>query len=131
MIKVPVLTVFDIKAGRQLLALQVRAGDRFVLSYRHPVTRSPVSGTLEVEGDGRLSAKETTPLLGGGERVPELSLSVHPFTEDTIVVKRNAMNLSEKVKSESLVRIRVERRFWWWAWSEKAEALLSRGRWRK
>ena len=125
-ISVPVLTVTDVKAGQELFAVQVRAGDRLALSSRHPRTRGLVSRTFEVEVDGILSAKETTPGLGGGERVPELLLLVHPFTEDTIVVKGKTVNLSEKVKPESLVRIHVERRFWWWTWPQKAEALLAR-----
>ena len=136
-ISVPVLTVTDVKAGQQLFAVQVRAGDSFILSYRHPVTQSPISGTFEVEGDGRLSVKETTvPSPGAGlseSRLGEAELSffVHPFTHHTLVVKRMSLNLSRKVQSGSLIKIRVERRFWWWAWSEKAGALLSVVRWRR
>ncbi len=124
-ISVPVLAVTDVKASQQLFAVQISAGDRLALSYRHPRTRGLVSKIFEVEADGTLSAKETTPGLGGGERVPELSLLVHPFTEDTILVKGKTMNLSAKVQFVSLVRIRVERRFWWWTWPQKARAILA------
>ena len=149
-IKVPVLTVTDMKAGRQLLALQIRAGESFVLSYRHSVTQSPVSGTFEVEGDGTVSLKKTTfrspgPGLpeprpgedyeiasgvirqrGGGEHLPSFSFFVHPFTEHTLVARGKTLNLSREVQPGSLVKISVERRFWWWAWPEAVRAGLSR-----
>jgi len=151
-IRVPVLTVTDAKAGRQLLAVQVRAGERFILSYRHSVTQGVVSGTFEVNGDGTLSVKETTfaspgPGLpeprpgedyeiaggvirhrGGGTPLPEVSVFVHPFTEHTLIVKEKPLSVSREVQPGSLIKIRVERRFWWWAWGQKAGALLPRSR---
>lgn len=151
-VKVPVLTVTDMKAGRPLLAVQVRAGDSLVISYRHSVTQGLVSGTFEVEGDGSVSVKETTftspgPGLpeprpgedyeiaggvirqrGGGEHLSELSLFVHPFTEHTLIAKGTTLNISKDVRAGSLVKIRVERRFWWWAWRQKLGALLPRSR---
>jgi len=136
-VRVPVLTVTDAKADRRLLAVQVRAGESFVLSYRHSVTQGLVSGTFEVEGDGSLSVRETTfgspgpglpePRPGGeyeiaggvirqpsrGERLPELSVFVHPFTDHTLVVKGFTLRLSQDLPAGSLVKIRVAERFWW------------------
>ncbi|MBI4608621.1 MAG: DUF1850 domain-containing protein [Candidatus Rokubacteria bacterium] len=135
-VRVPVLTVLDAKVNRQLLAVQVRAGESFVLSYRHSVTQGRVSGTFEVEGDGALWVRETTfsspgpglpeprpgdayELAAGvilqrsGERVPELSVFVHPFTDHTLVVKGLTLALSKELPPGSLVKIRVEGRFWW------------------
>lgn len=151
-IRVPVLAVLDIKGGRQLLAVQVRAGESLVVSYRHSVTQGLVSGTFEIEGNDTLSVKETTfaspgPGLpeprpgddyeiaggvirqrGGGERLPSLSFFVHPFTQHTLVVKGKIMNLSRDLPPGSLVKIRIERRFWWWAWRQKLGALFERNR---
>lgn len=151
-IRVPVLTVLDVKGGRQLLAVQVRAGDSLVVSYRHSVTQGLVSGTFEVEGDDTLSVTETTfgspgpglpeprpgdayEIAGGvirhfgrGERLPSVSFFVHPFTEHTLVLKGKTVNLSRDLPPGSLVKIRMERRFWWWAWRQKLGALLSRMR---
>jgi hypothetical protein len=148
-IRVPVLTVLDVKGARQLLAVQVRAGDRLVVSYRHSVTQGLVSGAFEVEGDDTLSVTETTfgspgPGLpeprpgddyeiadgvirqrGGGERLPSFSFFVHPFTEHTLVLKGKTVNLSRDLPPGSLVKIRIERRFWWWAWRQKLGRLWS------
>lgn len=135
-IRVPVLTVADAKAERRIMAVQVRAGDSFVLSYRHSVTQGLVSGTFEVEADGSLVVKETTfgspgpglpePRPGegyeiaggvirqrGGQRFPELSIFIHPFTEHTLVVKGHTLLLSREVAPGTLVKIRVEPQFWW------------------
>jgi len=135
-IQVPVLTVTDVKAERQILAVQVRAGESLVLSYRHSVTQGLVSGTLEVESDGSLSLKETTygspgpglpeprpgeayEIAGGvilqrsGQRLPELSVFVHPFTDHTLVVKGLTLRLSRELSPGALVKIRIERQFWW------------------
>jgi hypothetical protein len=151
-VQVPVLTVTDVKAGRELLAAQVRAGETFVLSYRHSVTREPVSGTFEVEADGSLVPKETAfpspgpglpeprpgddyEISGGvirqrsrGQRLPEISVFVQPFTEHTLVLRGQALNLSGSVVSSGLMRIRVERRHWWWKGGQRIGALLSRAR---
>lgn len=135
-IQVPVLTVLDVKADRRILAIQVRAGESFVLSYRHSVTQGLVSGTFEVESGGILSLRDTTfrspgpglpepqpgeeyEIAGGvirqrsGARLHELSVFVHPFTEHTLVVKGRTLLLSRDVQPGSLVKIRVERQFWW------------------
>jgi hypothetical protein len=151
-VQVPVLTVTDAKAARELLAVQVRAGETFVLSYRHSVTQEPVSGRFEVEADGSIAPRETTfrspgpglpeprpgddyEISGGvirqrspGERLPEISVFVQPFTEHTLVLRGQALNLSRTVLSSGLMRIRVERRYWWWKWGQKIGALLSRVR---
>lgn len=141
-VQVPVLTVTDAKTDRRLLAAQVRAGENFVLSYRHSVTQGLVAGTFEIEGDGSLSVKETTfsspgpglpePRPGeeyeiaggvirhrGGARLPELSVFVHPFTDHTLVVKGVTLALSRDLPAGSLVKIRVERQFWWETWRRK------------
>lgn len=136
-VQVPVLTVLDVKAGRRILSVQVRAGDSFVLSYRRSETQGLVSGTFEVESDGALSLRETTfrspgpgrpephlreeyEIAGGvilprsaGERLRELSVFVHPFTDHTLVVKGRTLTLSREVQPGSLVKIRVEHQFWW------------------
>lgn len=135
-VRVPVLTIMDVRADRAILAVQVRAGDSFVLSYRHSVTQGLVSGTFEIGADGVLSLKETTfrspgpglpeprpgeayEIAGGvirqrsGEHFRELSVFVHPFTDHTLVLKGRTLALSRETGPGSLVRIRVERRFWW------------------
>ncbi len=116
-VRVPVLAVIEVKAGRRLLALQVRAGESFVLSYRRAVTQDLVSGAFEVESDGALSLRETTcapPCPGPAESRPgELSFFVYPFTNHTLVVKGQTLNLSRQVQPGSLVEIHVERQFWW------------------
>jgi len=136
-VRVPVLTVMDMKANRRVLAVQVRAGDSLVLSYRHSVTQGQVSGTFEVESDGTLLVRDTTfrspgPGLpeprpgedyeiaggvirqrGGGARLQALSVFVHHFTDHTPVVKGLTLALSREVQAGSLVKIRVERQFWW------------------
>jgi len=135
-VRVPVLTVKDAKADRLLLAIQVRAGESLVLSYRHSVTQGLVSGTFEVESDGSLSLRETTygspgpglpeprpgeayEIVGGvilqrsGQRLPELSVFVHPFTDHTLVVKGLTLWLSRELPPGALVKIRIERQFWW------------------
>ncbi len=122
-IKVPVLTVADVKAGRQLLALQVRAGDSLVLSYRDPVTFTRVSKTFEVRGDGTLSGKEAS---GQGAGIPEISFVAHPVSDHVIVIKGTSLGVSREVQPRSLITIQVERRVWWWTWRQKAGALLSR-----
>lgn len=135
-VRVPVLTVTDAKADRLILAVQVRAGESLVLSYRHSVTQGLVSGTFEVESDGALSLRETTfrspgpglpePRPGeayeiaggvilqrGSQRLPELSIFVHPFTDHTLVVKGLTLRLSRELPAGSLVKISVQRQFWW------------------
>ncbi|MBI4561069.1 MAG: DUF1850 domain-containing protein [Candidatus Rokubacteria bacterium] len=136
-VRVPVLTVVDVKADRRIFALQVLAGESVVVSYRHSVTQGLVSGTFEVESDGALSLRETTfgspgpglpdprpgeqyEIAGGvirqrssGERLRELSVFVHPFTDHTLVVKGKSLNISQEIRSAGLVKIRVERQFWW------------------
>ncbi len=124
-VRVPVLTVIDVKAERRILALQVRAGDSVVLSSRDSLTQDLLSRTFEVESDGSLLVRETTArpsgpvrtesrLQGaGGERLRELSVFVSPLTEHTLVVKGQALSLSRTLRPGSLVKIRVERQFWW------------------
>lgn len=150
-VQVPLLTVEEVKANRRLLAVQVRAGERFDLSYRHSVTQGMVSGTFAVEADGSLTVKETTfgspgpglPIprpgedyeISGGiiryrtdERLPELSLFVHPFTEHTLAVRGTSLDLSRAVHPGALVKIRVERQSLWRQWLQKLGAVLSRVR---
>jgi len=150
-VQVPLLTVVDVKANRRLLAVPVRAGDHFVLSYRHSVTQGIVSGTFAVESDGSLTVKETTfgspgpglPIprpgedyeISGGmiryrtdQRLPELSLFVHPFTEHTLAAKGKSLDLSRAVHPGGLVKIRVERESLVWQWLQKIGAVLSRAR---
>jgi len=45
-----------------------------------------------------------------------------------LVVKGKIMNLSRDLPPGSLVKIRIERRFWWWAWRQKLGALFERNR---
>lgn len=151
-LRVPVLTVKEMKADRRILVVQVRAGERFVLSYRHSVTQGVVSGTFEVEADGTFLVKETTfgtpgpglpePRPGdeyeisggmirsraGSQRLPELSVFVHPFTEHTLVAKGRSLNISREVGPGALVKIRVDREFLWRRWLQKTGAVLSRAR---
>jgi hypothetical protein len=151
-LRVHVLTVMEMKANRQLLVLQVRPGDRFVLSYRHSVTQGRVSGTFAIEADGSLVVKETAFATPGpglpeprpgdeyeisaglirhrprGERLPELSVFVHPFTEHALVLQGKSLDLSREVRPGALVKIHVERQVFWWPWLQKMGAVLSRPR---
>jgi hypothetical protein len=151
-LRVPVLTVQEVRAGQTLFSEQVRAGERFLLSYRHSVTQGRVFGTFEIEGDGSLRVLETAfgspgpglpePRPGedyeisggmvryreGGQRLPEISVFVHPFTDHTLVVKGKPLLLSRQAQSGKLVKIRVERRFLWRRAIQKIGALLSLAR---
>jgi hypothetical protein len=153
-VRVPVLTVHDAKADRRLLSVQVRAGERFLLSYRHSVTQGKVFATLEVEGDDSLAVKETAfaspgpglpePRPGdpyeisggmvrdraGGQFLRELSVFVHPYTEHTLVVKGMSLHLSRLLQPGTLVKVRVDRQFLWRVGIQKIGAALSRIRWR-
>ena len=116
-VRVPVLTVIDVKAERRILALQVRAGDSVVLSSRDSLTQDLVSGTFEVESDGSLFVRAMTARPSGPvrteSRLRELSVFVSSLTEHTLVVKGQALSLSRTLRPGSLVKIRVERQFWW------------------
>jgi hypothetical protein len=151
-VRVPVLIVHEVRPDRAILTVQVRTGERFVLSYRHSVTQGLVFGTFQIEGDGSLSVKETAfaspgpglpeprpgeeyEISGGlirhrpsDARFPELSVFVHPFTQHTLVVKGESVNISEKVAAGALVKIRVERQSLWRWGLQKIGALLSRAR---
>lgn len=150
-VQVPILTVEDVKANRLLLAAPVRAGERFVLTYRHSVTQGIVSGTFAVEVDGSLALKETSfgspgpglPMPQRGEdyeisgeliryrtdqRLPEFSVFVHPYTEHTLRVQGESLDLSREVAPGALVKIRVERQSLLWRWVQKMGAVLSRAR---
>ena len=132
-VRVPVLTVIDAKTDRRLLAIRVGAGESFVLSYRHSVTQGVVTGTFVVESDGSFSVRETTfaspgpglpeprpgeeyDISGGmirhrarGQRLPELSFFVHPFTEHRLEAGATRLELSRDLPPASLVKVRVER----------------------
>ncbi len=135
-VRVPVLTVTDVKADRLILAVQVRAGESFVLSYRHPVTQGLAAETFQVESDGALSGRETTfrssghsaPGPGGAyeERLRELAVVVHPFSHHLLVVKGRLLDISLEARPGALVKISVERRFWWLTAVQKVGAILSR-----
>ncbi len=151
-IRAPVLIVEEAKIGRRLLDIDVRPKETFTMSYRHSVTQDMVSGTFEVDADGSFWVKETTfrspgsglpeprpgeeyEISGGliryrpsGQRLEELSVFVHPFTEHTLVVKGMSVNLSQAVPPGALVKIRVEWRSPWRRWGQKMGALLSRAR---
>ncbi len=141
-VQAPVLTVEEAKAGRRLLDIDVRPGETFTLSYRHSVTQGRVTGIFEVEADGRLLVKETTfgspgPGLpdprpgeayeisggqiryrGSGQRLEEVSVFVHPFTEHAIHVRGKSLNLSQAVPPGALVKIRVEWQSLWRRWRQ-------------
>jgi hypothetical protein len=124
-VRVPVLTVIDVKADRRLLAVQVRAGESFVLSYRHPVTQGLVAETFQVESDGALSGRETTSRSSGHSvRLRELAVVVQPFS--MLMVKGRLVDISREARPGALVKISVERRFWWLTGIEKVRAILSR-----
>jgi len=151
-VRVPVLIVDDVRADQAILTFQVRPGERFVLSYRHSVTQGLVFGTFAIEGDGSFLLKETAFASPGpglpephpGEeyqisgglirhrpreaRFPELSVFVHPFTEHTLVVKGESVNISEKVAAGALVKIRVEAQSLGRWGLQKIGAVLSRAR---
>ena len=150
-VRVQVLIVHDVRADRAILTVQVRTGERFILSYRHSVTQGIVSGTFAVGSDGSLIASETTfgspgpglPVPRPGEdyeilegiilyrtdqRLPELSVFVHPFTEHVLAVQGESLNLSRAVPPGGLVKIRVERESVLWQWIHKMGAALSRAR---
>ncbi len=151
-VQAPVLTVEDAKAGRHLLDIEVRPKETFSLSYRHSVTQDMVSGTFEVDADGSFWVKETTfrspgpglpeprpgeeyEISGGliryrpsGQRLEELSVFIHPFTEHAIHIRGKSLNISQAVRQGALVKIRVEWRSPWRRWGQKMGALLSRAR---
>ncbi len=150
-LQAPLLTVEDVKTNRRLFAVPVREGERFVLSYRHSVTQGIVSGTFAVEPDGSLTVKETTfgspgpglPIPRPGDdyeisegmiryrteqRLPEVSVFIHPFTEHVLAVKGRSLELSREVAPGALVKIRVKRQPILWRWLQKMGAVLSRAR---
>lgn len=124
-----VLTVEDARRGQVLLSAPVRSGDRLTLSYRHSVSRTRVTGTFEVSRGGDLIVRETSfgtfgpglPELvpgdryeirdgmirqvGLAQRLPELSMFVHPYTEHRLDACGRVLDLSGTLAPGTLVRI--------------------------
>lgn len=128
----PQLVVKDARASRVLLRLLVAPRERFTLSYLHSLSQTRVSGVFEVEAGGDLVVRETSfgtfgpglPELREGDRyeirdglirhfglnqrLPELSLFVHPFTEHRLEVAGRTLDLSGTLPAGTLVRIAIE-----------------------
>jgi hypothetical protein len=128
----PELVVKDANASRVLLRLLVAPRERFTLSYLHSVSQTRVSGIFEVGVAGDLIVRETSfgtfgpglPELQPGdqyeirdglirqfgltERLPELSLFVHPYTEHRLEIAGRTLDLSATLPAGTLVRIAVE-----------------------
>ena len=128
----PELVVEDARARRVLLRRLVAPRERFTLSYLHSVSRTRVSGVFEVGAAGGLVVRETSfgtfgpglPELQPGDhyeirdglirqfglnqRLPELSLFVHPYTEHRLEVGGRTLDLSGTLPGGTLVRIAVE-----------------------
>jgi hypothetical protein len=128
-----VLTVEDARRGRVLLSEPVRPGERLILSYRHSVSRTRVTGVFEVSEGGDLIVRETTfgtfgpglPELvpgdryevrdgtirqtGLSQRLADLSVFVHPYTEHRLETPGRALDLSGTLAPGTLVRISARR----------------------
>ena len=128
----PELVVEDARARRVLLRRLVAPRERFTLSYLHSVSQTRVSGVFEVGAGGDLVVRETSfgtfgpglPELQPGDhyeirdglirqfglnqRLPELSLFVHPYTEHRLEVGGRTLDLSGTLPGGTLVRIAVE-----------------------
>lgn len=125
------LVVEDARRGQVLLQERVSPGDRFTLSYLHSVSKTEVSGRFEVAEDGALVARETSfGTFGPGlpeltkadryevkdglirqfdldQRLLELSVFVHPYTEHRLEVRGRVLELSKTLPPGTLVRIRA------------------------
>jgi hypothetical protein len=128
----PELVVKDARASRVLLRHLVAPRERFTLSYLHSVSQTRVSGVFEVGAGGDLVVRETSfgtfgpglPELEQGDqyeirdglirqfglnqRLPELSLFVHPYTEHRLEVGGRTLDLSGTLPGGTLVRVAVE-----------------------
>ncbi|MBI2529511.1 MAG: DUF1850 domain-containing protein [Candidatus Rokubacteria bacterium] len=128
----PELVVTEARASRVLLRHLVAPGERFTLAYLHSVSQTRVSGVFEVVAGGDLVVRETSfgtfgpglPELGPGDRyeirdglirqfglnqrLPEISLFVHPYTEHRLEVGGRTLDLSGTLPGGTLVRIAVE-----------------------
>lgn len=127
-----VLVVEDARKGDLILRRQVGPYDRLTLSYLHSVSKTRVRGIFEIAGDGGLIVRETSfgtfgpglPELRAGDRyeikegaihqldvnqrLPEISVFVHPYTEHVLQFRDEAIDLSGKLAPGTLVRIAVE-----------------------
>jgi hypothetical protein len=125
------LVVSDARRGAVLLRQPVLPGARIRLAYLHSVSRTRVEGVFEVARDG-LVVRETsfgTPGPGLpepgpgdrwevregrirqydlGQRLPDLSFFVHPYTEHRLEVAGRTLDLSGRLPAGSLVRVAVE-----------------------
>lgn len=128
----PQLVVKDARASRVLLRLLVAPRERFTLSYLHSLSQTRVSGVFEVAAGGDLVVRETSfgtfgpglPELREGDRyeirdglirhfglnqrLPELSLFVHPYTEHRLEIAGRTLDLSATLPAGTLVRIAIE-----------------------
>jgi hypothetical protein len=128
----PELVVREARGSRVLLRLLVAPRERFTLSYLHSLSRTRVSGVFEVAAGGDLVVRETSfgtfgpglPELREGDRweirdgvirqfglnqrVPELSLFVHPYTEHRLEVAGRTLDLSATLPAGTLVKIAIE-----------------------
>jgi len=128
----PELVVKDARTSRALLRLLVAPRERFTLSYLHSVSQTRVSGVFEVGVAGDLVVRETSfgsfgpglPELQKGDqyeirdglirqfglnqRLPELSVFVHPYTEHRLEIGGRTLDLSGTLPAGTLVRIAVE-----------------------
>lgn len=130
----PVLVVEDARRGHELLKKKVLPGDQLTLSYLHSVSNTRVKGIFEISADGMLVVRETSfgtfgpglPALKPGDRyeirdgaihqldldqrLPELSVFVHPNTEHVLHLSGEigqVLELSKLLPAGSLVRISV------------------------
>jgi hypothetical protein len=130
--RLSVLVVEDARRGAEILRRPVRPGDRFRLSYLHSVSRTRVAGLFEVTPEGGLIVRETSfgtfgpglPEPAAGERyeiregafhlapdqrLADLSVFVHPYTEHRLEIQGEAVELSRALPAGTLVRISVRR----------------------
>jgi hypothetical protein len=127
------LSVEDARGGGVLRDRTVAPGQRLVLTYLHSTSHTRVRGVFEVAPGGGLIARETSfgsfgpglPALGAGDRyqirdgvirqvgldqrLPELSLFVHPETAHVLEIGGETLELSRMLRPGALVRIRAGR----------------------
>lgn len=127
----PTLEVVDATRGVVLWQAPARAGMQFLLRYTHSSERVPVEGRFRLDSDLRMVVEETafasfgpglpempagTPygirggmirVGGAGQVLPELSFFVHPFTEHVFELGAERVELSARLPSGTLVKIRV------------------------
>jgi hypothetical protein len=123
------LVVEDVRHERLLFSWPAHAGERFVLSYRHSVSATRVTGLFEISLGGGVVVRETSfgtfgpglPALRPGDRyeardgrirqieinqpLPWVSVFVHPFTEHVVSFRGVSVDLSATLPSATLVRI--------------------------